>query len=384
MTRRNETTGLRTWVEIDRSATKHNYTTFRSLLSDKTMLMAVVKSNAYGHDLVTFAQGLDRLGAEWFGVDTLVEGVALRKAGITKPILVLGYTLPENIATAIVNNMSITVADHESLALVIRHAKTAPKKPRIHLKIDTGMHRQGFMGDEQAPLLTTLRRHNDTIIIEGLYTHFAAAKNPTLTDSTDRQIELFTQWIEAFHTAGHTPLVHACATSGTLLYPHAHFDMVRVGIGLYGIWPSPQVRAFAEKHHTLKPVLSWRSLVARVKEIPKGSAVGYDGTEIVQKKTRIAVIPIGYWHGYPRSLSGIGSVLIGGKRAKLLGRVSMDMIVVDVTNHKNVSVGDEVVLIGTQNKETITADEVATLDETTPYETLTQINPLIRRIINKK
>ncbi len=375
---------LRTWIELDRSAIRHNLEVFRSLINKKTKLMAVVKSNAYGHGLLDFSTEVERLGADYFGVDSLVEGLALRKEGINKSILVLGYTLPERFNEAINNDITLTISSLDSLKFLTKFAKGLNSLIKIHLKIDTGMHRQGFLNLELGSVCKMIKAVNvrgEKIKVDGIYTHFAAAKNPSFPEVTNGQIEFFNEAMRIVESFGFNPIKHASATSGTLIFPMAHYDMVRIGIGLYGMWPAKEVRRALENKIELKPVLSWKTIVGEVKNLPDGGGVGYDLTEKVPLGSRIGICPIGYWHGYSRAFSSIGNVLIGGQRAKVLGRISMDMIIIDISKIKNVKVGDEVVIIGEQGKEKITADELAKISDTINYEIVTRINPLIKRIV---
>jgi alanine racemase len=241
------------------------------------------------------------------------------------------------------------------------------------------MHRQGFQLHELSALLAQCESSTSQLIVEGLYTHFAEAKNPRSGDHTRRQIKEFTQWIKAFHAAGLKPMTHASATGGALLYPAAHFDMVRIGIGMYGLWPSSEAERALSPKLALKPVLSWRAVVSEVKSAKKGDRVGYDLTEMLTRDTTLAVIPVGYWHGFPRLLSSKGRVLIHGKTARVVGRVSMDMIVVDVTDIPKVAPGDRATLIGKDGKEEIKASELAQFGATTHYEIITRLNPLMKR-----
>ena len=374
--------GLRTWIEIDKKSIKHNIDLFRKLIDKKVELMSVVKSNAYGHGLFDFSLVADKFGVDWFGVDSLIEGLALRREGIKKPILVLGYTLPERIAEAVTNDISLTISSMDSLQSILSVLVGGRTSDilKIHLKIDTGMHRQGFLGAEFPKVCKIVKDANkkgEKVIVEGMYTHFAAAKNPSFPQETNKQIELFEQAIKIVRGAGFKPLVHASATAGTLLFPNAHYDMVRIGIGLYGMWPSKETMRALESKILLKPVMSWKTIIGEVKNLPKGGGVGYDLTERLPSNSKIAICPIGYWHGFGRIFSSVGNVLVHGQRAKVLGRVSMDMITIDVSRIKNVKVGDEVVLIG----EGITADELAFISDGVNYEIVTRTNPLIKRIV---
>lgn len=367
--------GLRTWIELDRGAARQNVRAIRGLLAPRTRLMAVVKSNAYGHGLYVFAKVLDRLGVHGFCVDSVIEGFRLRKEGIKKPILVLGSTLPEHFSTAAESDIALTISTFEGLGAFLKTAR----KPAIHLKIDTGMHRQGFLPSQTFQLLKIIKRFK--LEPQGVYTHFAA-KDWGYPAYTIQQFSHFQGVLNQFRRAGFKNFVrHAAASDATLLFPETHLDMVRVGMALYGYWPSWVATVKHPPRLELKPVLTWKTAVSEIKEIPPDSYVGYDLTERVSHKTKIAVLPIGYWHGYDRGLSSVGEVLIRGKRAKVLGRVSMDMTVADVTHISGAKVGDEVVLIGAQGKEAIGADELALKIGTSHYEFLTRINPLIERIV---
>lgn len=373
--------GLRTWIEVDREALSHNYKVLRDTLSPGCKLMAVAKSNAYGHSLIDFSREIEKLGTDWIGVDSIIEAIALREAGIKVPIFVLGYTLPEMLARAAELDISLTVSTFETFGAI---ADTDfVKKLKVHIKVDTGMHRQGFQEKDMPAVLDEIKKlatSGGKIEVEGLFTHFAAAKNPSFPQRTLAQISLFEKWMNAFKEAGLNPIRHACASGGTLIFPQAHFDMVRIGISLYGLYPSKEAELFMKDKIDLKPILSWRTLIGEVKDVSKGERVGYDFTEEFKRDSKIAICPIGYWHGYPRNLSSIGYVLVRGKRARVIGRVSMDMITIDVTDISHVEVGDEVTLIGRDGEETVSAEEIALAVENSPYEVITRLNPLIKRI----
>ena len=370
--------GLRTWIEVDRKAVAHNFAVFRGLIPRKTKLMAVVKSNAYGHGLISFSKEVARLGADWLGVDSVTEARALRREGMKLPILVLGYTCPELFAEAAEQDISLTISSFESLT-ALQKAK-CPTPLKVHIKVDTGMHRQGFVLSEQKALMSKVKNQKSKTIVEGLYTHFANAKNPAFPADTRAQIAEFEKWIRAFQKTGLRPLVHTAATAGILLFPESHYDMVRIGIGLYGLWPARETEAFLRDKVTLKPALEWKSIVSEIKTLPKGVRVGYDYAETLARATTLAVVPVGYWHGYPRALSGIGRVLVRGKECKIIGRVSMDMLTIDITDVKRVRVGDEAVLIAKNQSSPASFSGIALLTDSSWYEVATRLNPLIRRI----
>ncbi len=365
----------RTWIEISKTAIKHNYNSFRRILKKETKMLGVVKSNAYGHELFRFGQSLSTLGVNWLGVDSITEALALRKVGLKTPILVLGYTLPQNFIHSSLKNISLTISSFESLKIISR----LKHKISIQLKIDTGMHRQGFFVSDIPKILVLLKKMNH-VNVNGFYTHFAAAKKPDTGHETQYQINEFKKVISLIKHQHPRALAHASATAGTLNYPEAHFDMVRIGIGLYGLWPSEETKkAFSASKFSLKPVLTWKTIISEVKTLEKGQKIGYDFTEKLARRSKIAILPIGYWHGYWRAFSSKAQVLIKGRPCKVLGRVSMDMIVVDVTDAGNISVGDEAVLIGKQKKQEITVDTLAKIAGTTNYEVVTRLNPLIKK-----
>ncbi len=377
---------FRTWIEVDTKALKRNYRAFRKLLArpkslgvgPPVKLMSVVKSNAYGHGLIDFSRQLVKLGVDWLGVDSIVEAVALRQAGIKTPILVLGYTQPVNFSVAQKNGVVITISSFDSLVTLLK----LPRLPQFHLKLDTGMHRQGFTLSDFAVALTLLAKPATAKKVKanllGAYSHLAAASNPRLASSVAEQVKEFESALGLLTQAGsprQSLVKHLAATGGAIGYPETHYDLVRVGLGLCGLWPSAEWRARFENKIKLAPVLSWKTIISEVKTLPDGGVVGYDFTERVKPGTKIAVCPIGYWHGFPRALSGLGEVVVRGRRAKVIGRVSMDMIVIDVTRVRGVNHGDIVTLIGAG----LPAERLAELAQTSPYEIITRLNPLIQK-----
>jgi len=374
-----ERNGLRTWIEISRPALAHNLWIFRRLLPPGCRIMAVAKSNAYGHGLYDLVPVLEELGIDAVGVDSIVEAVTLRRKGVRKPILVMGFTLPSRFEDAVRNDIAITISNIVNLRALASAADG--RRIKIHIKVDTGMNRQGFLPDQLPELLRFLKSRAGRFAIEGLYTHFAAAKDPRRTDSTKEQIAAFEAAAAAFAEEGFKPIKHACATAGVFNYPEAHYDMARIGIGIIGYWPSPKTKAAWEGRIALRPVLSWRTIISETKRLPKGAAVGYEFSERVGRESTIGICPVGYWHGYPWALSGRGRVLVRGRKVKVLGRISMDMTVIDLTDVPGAKIGDVVTLIGSDRGETVPADETAALAGTTVYEFLTRLNPLIRKFV---
>jgi len=361
---------VRTWLELDRKALASNFQLLRQQLTPGCLFLGVVKSNAYGHGLIDFSQQLVELGANWLGVDSITEGLALRRAGITLPILLV---------EARQQNCSVTISSWENLRAWANLPKN--ERPQVHLKLDTGMTRQGFMAKDWPEVFAFWQQQAGDNSLEGLYTHLSSAKNPAFPQYTQKQLANFEQACQLAQKYGQQPLRHAAATAGALLFKESHFDMVRYGIGLYGLWPALAVKEFLSERLTLKPVLSWRSLISEVKDVPKGTAIGYDGVEKMWRNGRLAIVPIGYWHGFDRELSSVGHVLIKGQRARVVGRVSMDMIIIDVTDIDDAQVGQTVTLLGRDGEQEITADEIASLLDTSCYEIITRLNPLMKKII---
>ncbi|MBU6414854.1 alanine racemase, partial [Patescibacteria group bacterium] len=284
---------LRTWIEVDSRALEHNLKQFLKLIPRRTRFMAVVKSNAYGHGLVDTAKALLALRSfsegGWLGVDSITEAFRLRKEGIKNPILVLGFTLGSMMQDAARNNIIVSVSNFDSLADLAR----AKEKPIFHLKFDTGMHRQGFLPEQTPQLMKLMKRHG--LSPQGMFTHFAAAKDIAYPTYTLEQFRKFNMIAKLFEQAGFKNIIrHTAASGGTLLFPETDLDMVRVGMGIYGYWPSPESRIMNhEPEIILRPPLQWKTIVAETKEIPKGSYIGYDLTERVSRKTNIAVLPVG-------------------------------------------------------------------------------------------
>jgi len=367
---------VKTYVEIDKSAARHNLKEFRKITGGRSKIMAVVKSNAYGHGIFSFSGLLADLGVDGFGVDSLIEGEHLRKFGIKQPMLVLGYTFPSLFPVAKKQNLTLTISSWENLKALSRLRNN---RPNFHLKVDTGMHRQGFFPKDIPAVAKFVERNK--LPLKGVYTHFSSAKDINYPTYTREQFGKFLK-AERILSSGRRLECHVAATGGTLVDSEYHLDWVRPGIGLYGLWPSKELEVQLSDKINLKPVLSWRAVVSEVKDAGKGSFVGYDIVERLSKKTRLAVLPVGYWHGIPRSLSGIGSVIIRGKKARILGRVSMDMIVADVSGIR-AKPGDVATIIGKNGKEELRAADVAEKSGTTHYEFLTRINPLIERVVTK-
>lgn len=381
----------KTWVEISRSALVANARALKRAVGEQTALMAVVKANAYGHGLSEVVQALTTAPAksiDWYGVDTLREAEAIRSAEPTTkrgkiPILILGYTPLSDIPKAVKSGYRVTAYDLATLRAAVKSA-TQSKPARIHLKLETGTSRQGILEKNLPTFIRTVQKMKH-VSIEGLSTHYANIEDTTDPSYAKGQLATFQRMCDKVRVLGiDVPIIHTAASAAAILYPETHFSLARTGIALYGLWPSKETRISAtdkSRGMTLRPALTWKTIVAQVKDLPAGTPISYGLTEKVTRKSRVAVIPIGYWDGYDRKLSSMGRVLIKGKRAKVLGRICMNMCVVDVTDIPGVKAEDEVVILGTQGKETITAEDIASMVGTINYEIVTRINPTIPRVI---
>jgi len=374
----------RSWVEINKKVLQHNIEQFQKLIGDKIKLVAIVKANAYGHGLVEVAKIAVSSKVNWLGVDSIDEALKLRKAGIDAPILILGYTLLSKLKEVIKYDLRQVVYNKETIVELAKQATKQKKKVKIHLKVETGTLRQGLRKDELLELARFIKKHSQ-IQIEGIYTHYANIEDTTDYGYAQLQLKRFKQAVDLLEKNGiKVPIKHTACSAAIILFPETYFNMVRLGISMYGLWPSKETFVSTQEKNrqiNLEPVLTWKTRIAQIKNIKAGDPVGYGLTERVSRDSKIAVLPVGYWDGYDRKLSGIGNVLIKGKRCKLLGRVCMNMIVVDVTDIVDAKLEDEVIILGKQGKEEITVEEIAQKIGTINYEVVTRINPLIPRII---
>lgn len=365
---------LKTWVEVSKTALEHNIGVVKNLAKGK-IVMGVVKSNAYGHGLVETAKLFLKYGVDWIGTDSLEEAVILRRANLTAPMLVLGYTPVAKLALAARHNIKLIFYGEE----ILKTSSWFKGKIDWHLKIDTGMSRQGLRV-EDLPALASQLNHLPEMKMEGVLTHFANADDLPDLIYARRQLAQFHQALAILEQHNLRPkIVHAAATPAFFSLPEAGFDLVRIGIGFYGLWPSAK---FQESFKTLglRPALQWKTRVVQIKKIKKNTPVGYGITERVKKDSTIAVLPVGYYDGYFRGLSSIGRVLINGQSCKILGRVSMNLCVADISRTPETKVWDEVVLIGQSGQESIAAEEIAQKLGTISYEVVSRINPLLPRI----
>jgi len=382
---KNQTSQYKTWVEVNSSALLHNLRVAQKHVDKDVVIMAIVKSNAYGHGITEVAKELLALRSfsegGWFGVDSIEEAFVLKKAGIKNNILILGYIPRPRLADAIQNSFRLVLYDLNVLRECVRLAKKIKKKVTVHIKVETGTYRQGVMPEDISAFAKVLKKSRECVVVEGIYTHFADTENGSSTYYKE-QLALFEKNVALFETLSIAPQYqHVAASAATLLYPKTHYNMVRWGISLYGLYPSEDVQRLSLNKIKLKPALTWKTRIAQIKIVPKGSTIGYDRAFKASQAMKIAIIPVGYWDGYDRRLSSKGTVLVHGKKCSVVGNICMNMCMVDVTRIPNVQAGDEVVLLGRQGFVEITAEEVAAKMGTINYEVVTRINPLIPRVI---
>jgi len=362
-----------TWVEIDLEAVANNVRLLAQIAAP-AKIMTILKADAYGHGMVKVARTVLNNGASWVGVATLGEAVALRKKGVDAPILVLSYMPAWQAHEAINYNVSATIFTQDLARAFSRAADDLNKQAHVHIKVDTGMGRLGLLPHEVLPFMQNLPQNG--LKVEALYTHFATADEADLSYAQE-QLRRFKELLAQLEQAGlRPPLVHAANTAGLLNLPEARFDMVRPGIGLYGLPPSPDTPL----PQGFRPALTFKSTVGQVKTLPPNSPIGYGATYRTQSEETIAIIPVGYADGFRRGPRTWGQVLVKGQRAPLVGRVSMDQSAINVSHIPNVRQGDEVVLIGRQGNECIAAEEVAANLGTINYEVVSELLARIPRV----
>lgn len=373
------------WVEIDSKALKHNVSQFRNLIGRDRILCGVVKSNAYGHGILEISNLLISLGVDWLGVNSIEEGKILRKGGIKVPVIILGYVPLNQLKEVVEYGFRIIVYNYETLRVLGELSDRAKREVFLHIKLETGTHRQGIYPEKVIEFIHEIKKFS-FLRLEGVSTHFANIEDTTDHSYAEHQLGIFKKTVEMLESRGiKIPIKHTACTAATILFPETYFDMVRVGIGLYGLWPSRETLLSSTINGNppveLKPVLTWKTRIAQIKDVKKGSYIGYGCTYKTGRNSKIAVLPVGYNEGYDRRLSNISYVLIKGHRASVRGRVAMNMIMVDVTDIEDVRLEDEVVLIGSQGKERISAEYLASLCGTINYEIVSRINPLIPRVV---
>jgi len=369
------------YIEISKDNLIHNIKQFRSLIGKKMKISCVIKANAYGHGDREVTKILNPY-VDYFQVNSIEELDRIREY-TKKPIFVFGYLNDEGIRKAVKLKAIISAFDLIHLLKINYISSILKTKAKVHLAVDSYLGREGIMPNQIENYISEIKMMKN-IELDGIYSHFANIEDTMNFTHAEKQINTYHKCIEIFKQNGFKRLkTHISATSGIIVYENKEntHNIVRLGIGLYGLWPSDHLKYLNKKKIVLKPVMRWITHVAQVKILPANHPIGYGLTYITKKVTKIAVVPQGYSDGLPRLLSNNGEVLIKGKRAKILGRVAMNMIVVDVSSIKDVVPDDEVVILGRQDKIEIAIEQIAEESETINYEAMTRINPLLPRIV---
>ncbi len=381
------TTARHQWIELSRSAYAHNILFFRRLLGTRAALAVVVKANGYGHGLLETAGLAQENGVGMLCVHTLDEAQKLKASGFTGPILLLGPVPIARSEEAALCGAALVAYDEEQVAALERAAAATGRKVDIHLKVETGTHRQGVMPERLGALLDLLKR-SPHLRLAALYSHFANIEDTTDPSFALGQLRRFREACAAVEKQGFSGFErHLASSAAAILFPETHFDRVRVGIAQYGLWPSKETRlSYLTRHgagaeHLLRPVLCWKTRIVQIKDIPSGSFIGYGCTYQTTRASRIAILPIGYSDGYDRQLSNSAHVLVKGQRAPVRGRVAMNLTAIDITDIPGVELEEVVVLLGRQGEQEITADRLAEMAGTINYEIVARLAPHIPRIV---
>ncbi len=363
-----------TLATIHLSALAHNLRELRRILAPQVDILAVIKADGYGHGCLAMADALSRLGIRRFGVATVHEGVLLREAGRLEDILVMGGILPEQVKALVQASLVPVLSDADAMHALSREVGPEKTPYPVHVKVDTGMRRLGFK-TEDAPSLLKSPMFAHTFLCRGLMTHLADADNPDPA-FTLHQLDRFHEVVSNLPANARSLCRHTANTAGILWHPHAHMDMVRPGLLLYGYMPAPDRDAPV----SLRPVMSLKTKVVHLKTARKGEPVSYGDLYRTKRDSRLAILPIGYAHGYNRRLSNKGEVIIHDQRFPVVGRICMDMTVVDVTDNPAIKPGDDVTLIGKSENQAITASDLANWQDSIPYEVLCNLGPTVPRV----
>ncbi|MBQ2754991.1 MAG: alanine racemase [Clostridia bacterium] len=365
----------RTWCEVNLDTIYENFIKYRNFVGKDTKIMAVIKADAYGHGAIPCAEKLQGV-TDYFAVAFADEAIDLRENNITAPILILGYSPKTTAKTIVENDITATVYDVDCAKELSKEAKKQGKTAKIHIKIDTGMSRIGFIWDspETIKQITEISKL-ENIETEGIFTHFATADEEDCT-FTNLQFRRFMSIVNTLEKSGvKFKIKHCCNSAGAMRFPDMHLDMVRIGIGLYGCYPSE-----FNYNLDLAPAMSMKTRVVNVKTVKKGDSVSYGATFTAKEDMKVATISVGYADGYLRTLSDKASVLVNGKYAKILGRICMDLCMIDVSDVNNISVGDEVLLFGTKDDGILPVSQLASISETISYEILCGMAKRVPRI----
>ena len=362
-------------MTVDLDAIYNNIINLKKMLNEDVKFMGLAKGNGYGHGIIPVTKTMLEAGADYIAVAIPEEGSEIRRAGIDAKILVLGLTLSQSFSIALEYDLTLTVCDKNNILELNDCAKSAHKKIKVHLKIDSGMHRIGVLETQELEEVLDTIASCENIILEGVFTHFARADEADKSD-TYKQIEKFEQMLDIIKRRGLNPIVHAANSAATLDLKQTHYDMVRPGIATYGYYPSDEV----SKNIELTPAIEWKTKIAYIKKINKDDKVGYGRNYSAEDTRIIATIPVGYADGFKRDIGNNGYVLIRGQKAPVVGKVCMDQCMVDITNIKDAKISDEVILIGKSGKETISVELMAKWLGEINYEVLLNITDRVPRV----
>ena len=358
------------WAEVHLEAIRKNVQFLKSRIDPSTKLMGVIKADAYGHGVLPVARILEQEGTEQFAVALVQEGIELRQNGFLQPILLLGHTFEEDYPLALEYNLMPSIFTLQQALMLNTCAAQHGVQAHIHLKVDTGMGRLGFMVDDPGALTSiTQIMQLPHLVVEGIFSHLATAPQFSDTSYCDMQFAKFTRFLEQLKNAGiEIPLRHIANSGATILFPHMQLDMVRPGTAIYGLYAGPELAQLS--NYPIYPAMEIKAKLAHVKPVPAGTRVSYSGSFEAKRSSVLGVVPLGYVDGVFRNMANRGSVLLHGQRCPMVGNVCMDQFVIDITDVSDPQVGDEVVLIGRQGKEFISAEEVGELAGTISIEVL--------------
>ena len=375
-------------IEISKSALQNNLNFLRKILGKRVIISSVIKGNAYGHNIEAFVPIAEDCGQKHFSVYSADEALRVKSISTNGPsVMIMGMIDNPEIEWAIENDIEFFVFDSDRLDSAIKCSKKNKKPARVHIEIETGMNRTGFNHMQLESVVEKLKSNYEAISFEGLCTHYAGAESIANYLRIKDQIKSYSKTYKWFHEQGIVPKIcHTACSAAAMRYPKTRMNMVRIGIMQYGFWPSDEtfINYLGDKEEQIDPlkrVLTWKSTVMSTKEVNTGEFIGYGTTYLAHKRLKIATIPVGYAHGFSRSLSNQGRVLIHGKRVGVVGMVSMNLITVDVTDVPETKKGDEVVLIGTQGDLTVSVASFSELSNQLNYELLTRLPNKIPRVI---
>ena len=379
------------YIELDGAALNANIKFLKSLLPPSTKFSMVVKANAYGHGIEDLLPMIEDCGVDHFSVFSLAEAMRVQECmRENSDVMILGFVDDDYLDWVIDKGLSFYVFTLERLQATIEAARQAGRPARIHIELETGMHRTGFCEDQLPRIWQLIQDNREHLQIEGLCTHYAGAEDFAVHDRIKEQVATFKRLCDAFEDQGINPRYKHTACSGALFnYPETIMDMVRIGIACYGFWPNQETRMSYLREHSLtedplKRILSWKSKILSVNRVPEGKYVSYGKSYLTTRPSKIATVPVGYGYGFSRDLSNNGHVLVGGQRVPVIGFVNMNMVVVDVTEVEEVKVQDEVVLIGQQGDKTMTVSSFSDMNNSMNYELLTRLPGHIPKVAKRQ